>query len=83
MHAFVSSTSSSPSFIIDSGASGHVVSARDTFSSLDNSKGPKIILGDESVTNSLGNGRIDINHGSYNDFFYVPGLACNVPFQYF
>ena len=38
-HALVASTSSSPSFIIDSGASRHMVSTKEAFSSLDMSKG--------------------------------------------
>ena len=55
-----------------------MVSTRDTFSSLDNLKGPKIVLGDDSITYSLGKGKIDLNHDSFNDVFYVPGLAANL-----
>ena len=61
VHALVS-----PSFIIDSRASRHMVSTKDTFSSLDMSKGPPIVLGDDSLTDSLGKGRIDLDHGSFN-----------------
>ena len=35
VHALVSSTSSSPSFIIDSGASRHMVSTKEAFTSLE------------------------------------------------
>ena len=76
--ALVSSTSSSPSFIIDSGASIHMVSTKEAFSSLDMSKGPPIVLGDDSLPDSLGNGRIDLDHGSFNNVLYVPGLASNL-----
>ena len=55
-----------------------MVLTRDTFSSLDDLKGPKIILGDDSDTDSLGKGRIDIYHGSINNMLYVPGLASNM-----
>ena len=48
VHALVASTSSSPNFIIDSGASRHMVSTNEAFSSLDKSKGPSIVLGDGS-----------------------------------
>ena len=41
VHALVVGTSISPCFIIDSRASRHMVSTRETFSSLDISKGPK------------------------------------------
>ena len=63
VHALVACTSSSPSFIIDSGASRHMVSTKKVFSSLDMSKGPSIVLGDDSLTESLGKGRIDLDHG--------------------
>ena len=40
VHALVASTVRSSSFIIDSGASKHMVSTRETISSLDDSNGP-------------------------------------------
>ena len=45
---------------------------------LDMSKGPPIVLGDYSLTESLGKGRIDIDHGKFNNVLYVPGLASNL-----
>ena len=74
VHDLVSSTSSSPRFIIDSGASIHMVSTREIFSSLDMSKGPPIVLGDNSLTDRMGKGRIDLDHGNFNNVFYVLGL---------
>ena len=67
VHALVAGTSSSPSFIIDSRASRHMVS-----------KGPPIVLGDDSLTEILGNGRIDLNHGKFSHVLYVPGPASNL-----
>ena len=58
VHALVVGTSSSSSFIIDSGASRHMVSTKEALSSLDMSKGPPIVLVDDSLTDSLGKGRI-------------------------
>ena len=55
-----------------------MVSKRETFSSLDDSKGPKMVLGNEFITNSLGKGRIDLDHGSFNNVLYVSGLAFNL-----
>ena len=34
-----------------------------------------IVLGDDSHTDSLGKGRIDIDHGKFRNVLYVPGLA--------
>ena len=77
-HALVAGTSSSPSFIIDSGASRHMVSTKEAFSSLDMSKGPSIVLGDDSLTESKGKGRIDLDHGNLNNVLYVPSIASNL-----
>ena len=55
-----------------------MVSTKDAFSSLDRSKGPSIVLGDDSLTEILGKGRIDLDHGKFNNVLYVPGLASNV-----
>ena len=74
----VAGTSSSPSFIIDSGASIHMVSTREIFSSLYMSKGPLIVLGDNSLTDSVGKGRIDLHHVNFNNVLYVPGLSSNI-----
>ena len=42
------------------------------------SEGPPIVLGDDTLTDSLGKGRIDLNHGSFNNILHVPGLASNL-----
>ena len=42
------------------------------------SKGPPIVLGDDSLTDNLGKGRIDLDHGNFNNVLYVPGLASNL-----
>ena len=78
VHALVAGTSSSPNFIIDSRASTHMVSIKEAFSSLDMSKGPPIVLGDDSLTEILGKGRIDLDHVQFSNVLYVPGLASNL-----
>ena len=78
VHALDAGTSSSPSFIIESGASRHMVSTKETFSSLDMSKVPPIVLGDDSLTDSLGKGRIDLDHGKFNNVLYAPGISSNL-----
>ena len=42
------------------------------------SKGPPIVLGDDSLTDSLRKGRIDLDHGKFNNVLYVLGLASNI-----
>ena len=55
-----------------------MISTKETFSSLDMSKVPPIVLGDDSLTDNLGNGRIDHDHGMFNNVLYVLGLASNI-----
>ena len=79
LHALVACTSISPSFIINSGASRHMVSTKETFSSLDMLKVPPIVLGDDSLTDSSGKGRIDLDHGNFKNvcmFEVLPLISC-------
>ena len=55
-----------------------MVSIRESFSSLDDSNGPKIVLGDDSKTEIKEKVSIYIDHGSFNNVLYVPGLASNL-----
>ena len=59
-----------------------MVSIREIFSSLDMSKGPPIVLGDNSLTGHMGKGRIDLDHGNLNKVLYVPGIASNLLLVY-
>ena len=55
-----------------------MVSIKEALYSLDMLKGPPIGLGDDSLTNSVGKGRIDLDHGSFKYVLYVRGLASNI-----
>ena len=55
-----------------------MVLKKETFSSLDMSTGPPIVLGDDSLIDSLGKGRIDLNHSKLNNVLYVLGIASNL-----
>ena len=78
VHALVASTIRYSSFIIDSRAARHMGLTREAFSSLDDSNGPNILFGDKYKTKSKGKGRIDLDHGSFNNVFYVLGLVANI-----
>ena len=45
-------------------------------------KCPPIVLGDDSLIDSLGKGRIDLDHVKLNNVFYVPCLASNLLLVY-
>ena len=55
-----------------------MVSTKEVFSSLEMSKGPPIVLGDYSLSDSSGKERIDLDHGKFNNVLYVPGLTSNL-----
>ena len=55
-----------------------MVSTKEALSSLDMSKGPSIVLGYDSLTESKGKGRIDLDHGKFSNVLYVPGLTSNL-----
>ena len=59
-----------------------MVSTNEAFSSLDDQKGPNILLGENSKTESKDKGSIDFDHGSFNNVLYVPGLATNLLLVY-
>ena len=79
VHAFLAGTSSSPSFIIDSRSSRHMVLTKEAFSTLDMSKVPQIVLGDDSLTDSLGKGGLIltmVNSVMYCMFQVLPLTSC-------
>ena len=71
VHALVARTVIYSTFIIYSGASRHMVSTRDSLSSLNDSNGTKKNLGDDSETESKGKGTIDIDYSSFNNVLNV------------
>ena len=77
-HALVVGSSSSSSFIIDSGASRDMDSMHDSFLALHPYSGPSILMGDHSEIQAKGIERIDIEDGYFNNVLFVPDLATNL-----
>jgi hypothetical protein len=48
-HALISINSSLDAWIVDSGASNHMATTKEVYSSLDACKGPSILMGDNSL----------------------------------
>ena len=59
-----------------------MISTKDSFSSLDDSKGPNILLGENSKTESRSKGSIDFDNESFNNILYVLGLVVNLLLVY-
>ena len=70
--------SNSSSLIIDSGASIHVASTRDLFSSMHLNCGPVVRMGDDSEIQTKGVGMIDLEDGYFSDVLYVPNMEENL-----
>ena len=77
-HDFKSNFSPSSTYIIDSGASNHMVSSKESFSTISLSKGPNIYMGDDSQIPTEGRGSIKAKHGEFKNVLYVPSLATNM-----
>ena len=59
-----------------------MVLTMDIFYSLDMSKVPPIVLVDNSLIDSMGKGRIDLDHVNFNNVLYVPGINSNLLLVY-
>ena len=77
-HALKANCSKSHAFLIDSGASNHMVASRESFSSLQLTDGPSIHMGDDTHIRAEGKGSIKLKHGVFKYVLYVPSLATNV-----
>ena len=55
-----------------------MVSSKESFTTLDLSRGPNIHMGDESQIPTIGRGSIKIQHGEFNNVLYVPSLVENL-----
>jgi hypothetical protein len=58
-HALIAINSSPDAWIVDSGASNHMASTKEVYSSLDACKGPPILMGDNSPVEVIDKGRIN------------------------
>ena len=59
-----------------------MVASKESFTTLDLSRGPRINMGDNSQILVAGRGSIKIQHGDFKNVLYVPSLATNLLFVY-
>ena len=69
---------STPTFLIDSGASNHMDASIESFSSFQSFDGPSIQMGINSKVQTKGKGSIQLEHGRFKDVLFVPSLASNL-----
>ena len=81
-HALKEGFTQSKDYLIDSRESNHMVSSKESFTTLDISGGPSIHMGDNSQIPSTSRGSIKIHHGEFKNVLYVPSLAVNLLYVY-
>jgi hypothetical protein len=77
-HALIAINSSPNAWIIDSEASHHMATLEAVYSSLDECKGPHILMGDNSSVKVTGKGRIELTNRSFEKVLHVPKLSVNL-----
>ena len=65
-------------YLIDSGVSNHMIASRESLSTLTLSGGPSIHMEDGSQIQATGKCSINIQHGEFKIFLYVPSLVANL-----
>jgi hypothetical protein len=70
--------SSPNAWILDLGASHHMTTTKDVFSYLTASTGPPILMGDDTPVEVTRQGRVELQHGSFDNVFHVPKLSMNL-----
>jgi hypothetical protein len=78
VHALIAINYSPDAWIIDSGASHHIAATKDVLSSLTACTGPPILMGDDSLVEVTGQGRVDLQNGSFENVLHVPKLSINL-----
>ena len=69
-------------YLIDSVASNHMVSSKESFSTLTLLGGPSIHMGYDCQIPTAGRGSVKIQHGEFKNVLYVPCLATNLLYVY-
>ena len=79
-HALKAYLTQSKAYLIDVGASNHMIASRESFTTLTISGGASIHMGDDSQILAAGRGSIKIQLGEFKNVLYVPSLATNLLF---
>jgi hypothetical protein len=77
-HALIAINSSHDAWILDSGASRHMVAIENVLSSIYACMGPPILMGDDTPVEVIGQGRVELPHGIFENVLHVPKLSVNL-----
>jgi hypothetical protein len=77
-HDLVAINSSYDSWIIDSGTSHHMIAKEEVLYSLIPFSRHPILMGDDTPVVVVGEGRVEIHNGSFENILHVPNLSMNL-----
>ena len=77
-HALIAINSSPDAWILDSGASYHMAATKNVLSSITACTGPPILMGDDTPVEVTGQGRVELQHGSFENVLHIPKLSVNL-----
>ena len=77
-HALKAGFSKSHAFLVDSGASNHMVTSKESLYSLQLTDGQTIHIGDDTQIQAERKGSIKFEHGVFKNVLYVYSLAANL-----
>eukprot|EP00253_Pinus_taeda_P035997 PITA_35997 len=77
-HALMAITSTPSTWILDLGASNHMVASKYEFSSIEESTKSPIYLGDATRAKVCGEGIVDLEAGCFTNVLHVPSLSANL-----
>jgi hypothetical protein len=81
-HALVAINSSYDSWIVYFGASHHIVSKEEVFTSLSPCSRPLILMGDDTPVAVAGEGTVELNNGNFENILCVPNIFMNLLLVY-
>jgi hypothetical protein len=70
------------SWIMGSSASHHMAATQDILSYLNAYNGPPILMGDDSPIKVVKKGRVELDHGSFENVLHVPQISVNLLSMY-
>jgi hypothetical protein len=77
-HAMVAINSSYDSWIIYSGASHHMESKEEVFTSLSSFSRPPFLMGDDNPIEVAREGRVELPNGIFENVLHVPNISINI-----
>ena len=78
----ISIKSSPNAWILDSGASHDIETIKNVLSSIFACMGPLILMEDDTPVEVIGQGRVELPHGSFENVLHVPKFSVNLLYVY-